>query len=99
MTWKKIGDAASNVVRVLREDKEEDIPPSYHTLCDGFGSIADDAINENIAPWVVATALLHSLASLISQMDPKADEEVELWLLRSVPKIFEWAAQLREGAA
>jgi hypothetical protein len=32
-------------------------------------------------------------------MDPKADEEVELWLMRSVPAIFEWAERLREGAA
>jgi hypothetical protein len=99
MTWKKIGDAASNVVRMLREDKEEDNPPEYNVLCDGLGSIVDDAVDENIPPWVVATALLHSLAGLISQMDPKADEEVELWLMRSVPAIFEWAERLREGAA
>jgi hypothetical protein len=95
--WRKLGDAASNVVELIRADKGN-APPEYCELCDDFAATVDMAIEADIPSYVVLTAICHALSHTIAQMNPLADAEIQPWLSNNVPKIMSWAARWREQA-
>jgi hypothetical protein len=92
--WRKIGDAASNMVEPARKRKA---PPAPGKICDRLMTLVDRAKGgDELNPVDVMDASLMAITYVAAQMPGAGDAQTKRHLSRAAPKIMTWAASLRE---